>query len=151
MEWLLDHQAEAWLLLALVLGAAEIASADLILLMLAFGSLAGAGSAVAGLNGVLQVVVAGLVSVACLALLRPNLVARLHGGPTLQTGAAALPGKQAVVLEAVGPIDAGRVKVGGEVWSARSAGPVLDPGSLVTIEAVQGATLLVSPRAEPGA
>jgi membrane-bound serine protease (ClpP class) len=60
----------------------------------------------------------------------------------VRTGVEAMVGELA---EALGPLDpAGRVRVRGEIWNARSTGPVPN-GSAVRIEAVEGLTLLVTP------
>ena len=116
MDWLGDHLWAGWLALALVLGAAELASLDLVLLMLAVGAIAGAISAGIGLALVLQVLIAAGASVAMLALVRPNLVRRLHTGPDLQLGHGKVVGRQALVTEVVTSIDPGRVKLAGEIW-----------------------------------
>jgi membrane protein implicated in regulation of membrane protease activity len=57
---------------------------------------------------------------------------------------AALVGKQALVLEQVDG-RGGRVKIGGEVWSARSydGESVLEAGRTVAVLEIEGATALV--------
>ena len=62
----------------------------------------------------------------------------------IRTGAAALVGATAVVLERVDP-NGGRVKIGGEVWSARAfdEAQVLEPGTQVEVVEIEGATALV--------
>ena len=55
-----------------------------------------------------------------------------------------MPGTRAVVLERVDDLG-GRVKIGGEVWSARSFldGEVYEPGARVEVAKIDGATALV--------
>jgi membrane protein implicated in regulation of membrane protease activity len=65
--------------------------------------------------------------------------------PEFRTNAPALVGEEALVLQAVDR-DSGQVKVGGDVWSARSAAPqdVFEPGDRVVVESVHRTFLNVS-------
>ena len=62
----------------------------------------------------------------------------------LRTGTAALTGAKAVVLQRV-DADGGRVRIGGEEWSARAYmdGEVYEPGDRVEVVKIEGATALV--------
>ena len=62
----------------------------------------------------------------------------------MRTGTAALVGASAVVVERV-DAHGGRVKIGGEIWSARTLDgeQVLEPGTNVQVAEIQGATALV--------
>ena len=62
----------------------------------------------------------------------------------IRTGTAALEGTKAVVLVRV-DASGGRVKIGGEVWSARAydESQVLEPGARVEVMKIEGATALV--------
>ena len=53
-----------------------------------------------------------------LALVRPALVKRLHTGPELQLGHGKLVGSQGVVTERITGLQAGRIKLAGEIWTA---------------------------------
>jgi membrane protein implicated in regulation of membrane protease activity len=147
MDWLGDHLWAGWLALAVALGAAELASLDLILLMLAAGAIVGALSAVIGLPIVLQILLAGGASVAMLALVRPNVVKRLHTGPDLQLGHGKLVGRQALVTEDVTSLNPGRVKLAGEIWSAEpyDESLTIKAGETVEVLAMKGATVFVHP------
>jgi membrane protein implicated in regulation of membrane protease activity len=143
MQFLRDNQWVLWLALSVGLAAAELVSLDLILLMLAVGALGGA--VVAAVHGpvILQVLVALAVSLGMLTFVRPNVVHRLHRGPELTTGHAALVGKQAIVLETV-DARTGRIKLRGQIWSARSVDEsVIAPGSTVDVYEIDGATAVV--------
>ncbi len=146
MNWLSDHQWQTWLIAALVLAGAELATLDLTLLMMAVGAAAAALIAALGLNVVAQVLGAVVVSVALLGFVRPNIVRRLHAGPTLQNGPEALVGRSGLVLERV-TAHAGRVKLRGEVWSARTfdESVVVEPGEKVSVAQIDGATAVVYP------
>jgi membrane-bound serine protease (ClpP class) len=60
----------------------------------------------------------------------------------VQTGSEAMVGQEAEVVEAGDPY--GRVRIRGELWSARSAAP-LRVGERVEVTAVDGLTLEVAP------
>ena len=135
-----------WIVVAGVLGLAELHTVTLVLGMLAVAALPAA--VVAALDGspVAQVATFAVASVLLLGVVRP--VARRHrrsvGG--LRTGTAALVGRQGVVVSAVDD-HAGQVRIGGEVWSARlyAPGPPASAGATVDILAIDGATALVLP------
>ena len=146
MDWIRDHAWETWLALTLILGVAELASMDLILLMLAVGALVGMLVSL-GAGFAVSAIAAAIASVACLALVRPALVKRLHSGPELSLGHGKLVGQQGVVTERITEHEPGRVKVGGEIWSAKpyDESSAIDPGSTVEVLEIRGATVYVHP------
>jgi membrane protein implicated in regulation of membrane protease activity len=141
-DWFEDWQA--WLALAILLGVAELFSLDLVLLMLAGGALVGVVVALLGLPVAVQVIAAVAASVGMLALVRPSVVRRLHTGPELTLGHAALVGKQGVVVSEVSA-DAGQVRINGELWTARPYDEtrVIPQGARVDVLQIKGATALV--------
>jgi membrane protein implicated in regulation of membrane protease activity len=147
MDWLSDHLAGVFLGLAILLGIAEMASLDLVLAMLALGALAGMITALLGAGFAVSAIAAALASVACLALVRPTLVKRLHSGPELSLGHGKLVGQQGVVTERITGFDSGRVKLAGEIWSAKpyDESLVIEPGSTVEVLEIRGATAYVHP------
>jgi membrane protein implicated in regulation of membrane protease activity len=147
MEWLGDNLWAGWLALAVALGAAELLSLDLILLMLAVGCIAGAITGVLGAAVILQVLVAGVASIAMLAAVRPNLIKHLHSGPDLQLGHGKVVGREALVTEDISSHQPGRVKLAGEIWSARPYDDTLTikAGETVEVLAMKGATVFVHP------
>jgi membrane protein implicated in regulation of membrane protease activity len=85
-------------------------------------------------------------SLATLAIVRPIAIAHLKV-PQIRTGAAALVGKQAIVLERIANHEGvGCVKIEGEVWTARSLDDdeVIEPGTRVEVVQIKGATALVT-------
>jgi membrane protein implicated in regulation of membrane protease activity len=150
MEWLGDHLAAAWLILAVALGVAELVSLDLVLIMVAVGAIVGALAAAASFPVLLQVLLAAGSSAAMLALVRPNLVKKLHQGPDLVTGTGKLVGQQGIVTEALSAHQPGRVKVAGEIWSAcpYDESLTIAPGATVEVFAIRGATAYVHPVGE---
>ena len=147
MEWFQDHMWEAWLGLAILLGVAEMFSLDLILGMLAVGALAGMVTAALDANVAVQILAAAAASIAMLALVRPSMVMRLEGGPTLRLGHDKLVGLQGIVTEQVSAHDHGRIKLGGEIWTAAPYDDslIIAPGETVEVFQIRGATAYVHP------
>jgi membrane protein implicated in regulation of membrane protease activity len=112
-------------------------------------ALAAAGTAALGFGLFAQLIVFAVVAVAGLVVVRPLVrrQVRPRYGPQYRFGVAALVGRQArVVQEVTG--HAGRVRIGGEEWSARSYDEtlVIPAGSTVDVIEIEGATALVYPR-----
>ncbi|MFI8294309.1 NfeD family protein [Streptomyces nigra] len=134
-----------WLVGATALGIGLVITAMPELGMLAVGAVAAA--LVAGFfdgDAVAQVVAFVVVSTALIAVVRP--IANRHRAqqPQLATGIDALKGKQAVVLERV-DASGGRIKLAGEVWSARAldTGRTYEVGQEVDVVDIEGATAIV--------
>lgn len=147
-DWIRDNLWAAWLSGGILLGVAEMFSLDLFLAMLAVGALAGMGTAFLTDSFVAQALVAAAVSIAMLAVVRPSLAKRLHGGPELVLGNARLVGLSAVVTEPITALGPGRVNLDGETWSA-VAEEDLEIGDRVEVVEVRGATVLVRPPTLP--
>lgn len=147
MDWIRDHAWETWLALSIILGVAEMASMDLVLLMLAGGALVGMLAAIAGLPVVVQAIAASVSALAALALVRPAMAKRLHGGPELSLGHGKLVGRQGVVTERVTALAPGRIRLAGEIWTAEPYDEtlVLEPGTTVEVLQIRGATAVVHP------
>jgi membrane protein implicated in regulation of membrane protease activity len=91
----------------------------------------------------LQLVVFIGASLASVAFLRPLARRHLHLPAISRTGTAALVGARAVVTARV-DANGGRVRIGGEEWSARSYDEgVYEPGARVEVVQIEGATALV--------
>lgn len=112
--------------------------------MFAVGAVAAA--VVAGLGGglVAQVVVFALVSTALVLVVRPLARRSQQSRLEHRTGIDALKGRQAVVLERVDG-SGGRIKLAGEIWSARALddGTSYEPGQQVDVVEIDGATAVV--------
>jgi membrane protein implicated in regulation of membrane protease activity len=134
-----------WAVVAVALAVGEIFTPGLFFLgPVALAAVASAIVAAAGAGWVVELVVFAAGSLASLALLRPVARAHLRLPTAIRTGTAALVGARALVLERV-DANGGRVKLGGEVWSARAfdESQVLEPGTTVSVAEIQGATALV--------
>jgi membrane protein implicated in regulation of membrane protease activity len=138
-----------WIILAAVLGVAEMLTLTAALGLLSVAALAAAAAAALGGDAFAQLVSFAVVAVAGLALVRPLIrrQLRVRMGPQHRFGVAALVGRQArVVQEVTG--HTGRVRIGGEEWSARAYDEtlVIPPGATVDVIQIEGATALVYPR-----
>jgi membrane protein implicated in regulation of membrane protease activity len=134
-----------WMIAAGVLAVGEILTLGFFLGPVALAAVAAAVVALAGAGLAIQWIVFIAVSVASLLVLRPIARRHLRTPARLRTGAAALVGARAVVLERVDG-DGGQVKIGGEVWSARAFDEdhAFEPGTRVEVLKIDGATALVS-------
>ncbi|WP_406156151.1 NfeD family protein [Streptomyces sp. NBC_00882] len=133
-----------WLVGAAALGIPLVVTAMPEFGMLAAGAIAAAIPAGLGADIVVQVLVFAVVSVALIAVVRPIATRHRSQRPQLVTGVDALKGKQAVVLERVDNAG-GRIKLAGEVWSARSldTGRAYEVGQEVDVVDIEGATAIV--------
>jgi membrane protein implicated in regulation of membrane protease activity len=88
-----------------------------------------------------------LTSALGLGVARPFALRHVRQPPLLRSGTAALVGRPAIVLEEVTG-HTGRVRIGGDVWSARAYDEtlVIPAGKTVDVMHIEGATALVYPR-----
>ena len=148
MEWLF------WIGGALLLVVIETVTADLTFLMIAGGALGGGLTSFLGGPLWAQVVVFACVSTLLLFAVRPWAKRRLAATtPQMKTNVDALIGRSATTITAV-DAGGGRVRLGGEEWSARLAPTVqgttrLEAGASVTVTEIDGAVAVVAPAAAP--
>lgn len=137
--------AVIWLIIGGLLVVAELLSGEFVLLMLGGGALAAGGVSLLVGGPVVGAVVFAVVSVLLLFAVRPALRRRLDRGvdPAVMHHRALL-GSTAVAVSRVDE-HGGRVKIGGDLWSARASdghGPI-EPGAKVTVLSISGATAVV--------
>jgi membrane protein implicated in regulation of membrane protease activity len=137
----------AWLVLAALLGVAELMTTTLAFGLLAVAAVVAAVVGGVGLGLPFQIAAFAVAAGTGLGVVRPLAVRHIKQPPLLRTGTSALVGRPATVTEEV-TVLAGRVRIGGEVWSARSydEAQVIPVGSTVDVFAIEGATALVHPR-----
>ncbi|MEI2818868.1 MAG: NfeD family protein [Marmoricola sp.] len=145
MNWIGQHMWQSWLIAAGVLTIVEIFSLDFVFLMFAVAALVAMLAALMGLPVLVQVIVAMLSALALLALFRPSLLRALHRGPELLVGPAALVGRRAHALSALSATAPGRVKIGGDEWTAIPDTPEGSIPAQATLEvvAIDGAMAVV--------
>src|SRR5271155_687487 len=137
-----------WLIAAGALGVGEMHQGGFYLGPFAAGALIAALFALIGVGTGASAVIFLVASVLVFLTLRP--IARRHRRmpPPMRTGAAALVGRRAIVLERIANDEGvGCVKIDGEVWTARSydEDQILEPGQRVDVVEIRGATALVMP------
>ena len=136
-----------WLVLAAVLGVAEIMTTTLAFGLIAVGAVVAGVVGVAGAGLPFQLIAFAVASAAGLGVVRPIAVRHIKQPPLLRTGTSALVGRSAKVVEEITD-DGGKVRIGGELWSARpyNESQAIPVGSTVDVFAIEGATALVHPR-----
>jgi membrane protein implicated in regulation of membrane protease activity len=134
-----------WMIAAGVLAIGEIGTLGFFLGPIAVAATLAAIVAVAGAGLAAQWIVFIVASLGSLLVLRPIARRHLKTPARLRTGAAALVGGPATVLERVDR-NGGQVRIGGEVWSARAYDDddSFEPGARVEVMKIDGATALVA-------
>ncbi|MFJ6936363.1 NfeD family protein [Streptomyces sp. NPDC101132] len=133
-----------WLIGAAGLGIPLVLTAMPEFGMFAVGALAASVTAALGAGVTGQVLVFTAVSVALIAVVRPIANRHRSQRPEFASGVDALRGRTAVVLERVDGTG-GRIKLAGEIWSARTldADASFEPGRQVDVVEIDGATAVV--------
>lgn len=134
-----------WAIVAAALAVGEIFTPGLFFLgPIALAAVIAGLVALVGAAAWLQFVVFIAAAAASVGLLRPLARRHLHVPEISRTGTAALVGAPAVVTTRV-DANGGRVRIGGEEWSARSYvdDAVYEPGTRVEVVRIDGATALV--------
>jgi membrane protein implicated in regulation of membrane protease activity len=137
-----------WTIIAVAFTLGELHTNSFYLAPFAVGGAIAAVLAAAGAGGLVAVIAFVAAAILFLLLLRPLAMRRRHNVPSLRTGAAALVGQPALVLERIANREGvGTVRIGGEVWTARSydENEVIPAGEQVEVVEIRGATALVMP------
>jgi membrane protein implicated in regulation of membrane protease activity len=135
-----------WLVVACLLGLGEMHQGAFYLAPFALGAALAAVVALLGVGAPLSVVVFAAGSGIVFTTLRPVAQRHRRMPPSIRTGAAALVGKPALVLERIANDEGvGCVRIDSEVWTARSYDEheVFDAGERVEVVEIRGATALV--------
>ena len=134
-----------WIIAAGVLAVGEIATLGFFLGPIAIAATLAAIVALVGGGLALQWLVFIAASLGSVLVLRPIARRHLKTPASLRTGAAALVGGPATVIQRVDR-DGGQVRIGGEVWTARSydEDDAFEPGARVEVMKIDGATALVA-------
>lgn len=138
-----------WLIVAMGFGVVELLSLTLDLGLIAAAALVASLVAAVGLGIGFQFVAFAAFAVLLVFFVRPVARRHLQRGPAVRSGTAALVGRQGLTLTEVNKFT-GRVRIGGEEWSARAYDPtlVIPAGNTVDVFVIEGATALVHPEAE---
>ena len=135
-----------WLIAAGALAAAEVLTLTLVLGMLSVAAVAGALIAGLGAPAAVQVAAFAGGAVLLLGVVRPVARRHRHMPAAIRTGTDALIGKRGVALTEI-TARAGQVRIGGEIWSARTYDEqhIIAAGASVDIAQIDGATAVVLP------
>ena len=136
-----------WLIAACVFGIGEMLTTGFFLAPFALGAGLAALADAVGAGGIASWIVFVLVSVLTLSIVRPIAKSHMKMPPQIRTGAAALIGQQAILLERIANDEGvGCVKIDGEVWTARAydEDEVIEAGTRVQVVQIKGATALVT-------
>lgn len=134
-----------WLVLLIVLVVVEASTAQLVTIWFAVGSLAALISSLFGAEIYLQWIIFVAVSAVALAVTRP-LVKKLTKNKVQPTNADRCIGQTAIVIQEIdNDAASGQVKIGGAVWTARSAdGEKIAADEKVKIEKIDGVKVIVT-------
>jgi membrane protein implicated in regulation of membrane protease activity len=136
-----------WLIVAVVFAVAEVINLSFYLFPFAIGA---AGAALVGIAGggiAIELVTFAVLTGVSFTIVRPIARRHINMPPQIRTGTAALIGRTGIVTERiVNDEGVGRVRIDGEVWTARAydEDKVIEPGVRVHVMEIKGATALVS-------
>ncbi len=135
-----------WLVLLIVFAGIEGATAGLISIWFCAGSLVALFAAWLNAGLMVQIGLFAIVSVLTMAILRPMAGKWIQPAPE-KTNADRILEADAMVIETIHNIEAsGQIKVGGAIWTARSAsGEIIPEGTLVRVERIEGVKAIVTP------
>ncbi|MDO5809119.1 MAG: NfeD family protein [Lachnospiraceae bacterium] len=145
-----DMQAVAWLVLLVVMLAAEAVTLGLTTIWFAAGALAAFLFALAGANLLIQILAFFVVSAILLFAMRP-VASKWLNKDRVRTNAESLVGKTAVVTEPINNLaGTGQVQVQGQYWTARAVSDQVQitKDARVVIEKISGVKLIVKEEKE---
>ncbi len=134
-----------WLVLLIAFAGIEGLTAGLVSIWFCLGSLAALFAAWLGGSLMVQIALFAIVSVIAMAVIRP--LARKWIQPRrAKTNADRILEEEGVVTETIDNLNAsGQIKVGGAIWTARSAtGDVIPQGTLVQVDRIEGVKAIVT-------
>ncbi|MEA4920724.1 MAG: NfeD family protein [Clostridiaceae bacterium] len=134
-----------WLIAVIFLVVLEAATLGLTCIWFALGALVGLLASLLGMSFFAQIVIFVVVSGLCLIMLKPFATKHLFTNRTA-TNADRVIGATGIVVEAINNEEAkGLVKVGGQIWTARSIDSKVSipEGVHVLIRKIDGVKLLV--------
>lgn len=136
-----------WVFAAVVLAIGEMATVSFFMLPFAIGCAVAAVASLLGVSLVWQLFLFALVSVICLAALRPFAHKVTESAEPQRSGIDRFIGAKGVVSTTIEPHSSGLVKVAGEEWSAKSWDPNYGilASTNVDVIRVDGTYLIVAP------
>jgi membrane protein implicated in regulation of membrane protease activity len=136
-----------WLIVAVVFAVAEVVNLSFYLFPFAIGAAGAALVGVAGGGIAIELITFAVLTGVSFTVVRPIARRHINMPPQIRTGTAALIGRTGIVTErVVNDEGVGRVRIDGEVWTARAydEDQIIEAGTRVHIMEIKGATALVS-------
>jgi membrane protein implicated in regulation of membrane protease activity len=136
-----------WLIVAVVFAVAEVINLSFYLFPFAIGAAGAALVGVAGGGIAVELVTFAVLTGVSFTVVRPIARRHINMPPQIRTGTAALIGRTGIVTERiVNDEGVGRVRIDGEVWTARAYDEdnIIEQGVRVHVMEIRGATALVS-------
>lgn len=144
VEFITSNTTIFWLAATIIFAIIEAATAGLITIWFAGGSLAALIVAFFTNSLIIQIVVFLVVSVCLLVFTRKIFVEKLETGKA-KTNIDALIGKEVIVIKKIEPLTSGQVRINDIEWKAESFdnNQTIEVGSHVIIQAVEGVKVKV--------
>jgi membrane protein implicated in regulation of membrane protease activity len=136
-----------WLIVAVVFAVAEVINLSFYLFPFAIGAAGAALVGVAGGGIAIELITFAVLTGVSFTVVRPIARRHINMPPQIRTGTAALIGRTGIVTERiVNDEGVGRVRIDGEVWTARAydEDQIIEQGVRVHVMEIKGATALVS-------
>lgn len=133
---------EIWAIIAVGCIIVECATVDFTFLMLSGGAFAGAVTSAANGTLTIQVAVFSVVAILLLLIVRPWIKEHFNARESTTGSVQAQIGKPAQTLTSV-DATSGRVKIGGDEWSARTNGEQIAEGTDVVVLDIDGVQAVV--------
>lgn len=148
IEWIFDNFWSFWLIMMLLLISVQVVTGEMTFLLMAAGALTAIVADVLGAPLYVQFIITAVISIASLLWLRSFDTKRKANdtGPS-PWSVNRYVGRVGEVTQEV-TVSQGMVRIGNEIWSARTYDPVPIPAeSPVVIQQIEGAIVWVAPSA----
>lgn len=136
-----------WFVIAALLGIVLVFTVEITFAMLAVGALVAGVAMLLGVPWPFGILIFALVSAVLTFALRKPMMRKFKSEAPVTTGTAALVGEKARAIDKV-TTTSGRVKLKGEVWTARTREGEVAEDAYARVVAIEGATAIVAPEQE---
>lgn len=132
-----------WIIILIISGLVEVATASLVSIWFVVGALVSMILTFANFSMGIQILGFILGSLFTFIVIRPRLIKYIRS-PKIATNNDKLIGQLGEVVDEIGELENGKVKIQGQIWTARSLdGKSINLGELVLVEGIEGVKLLV--------
>lgn len=139
---------QIWLIISGIFFVMEMMTVGFLVFWFGIGALLAAVVSILTDNIIIQTTVFVISSTLLLFLTKP-LVKKLSRSDKVQTNAYSIIGKKGIVTREINSKKGiGQVKIGSEIWTAKSSSPILE-GTEIIVKEIDGVKVIVEPIAEP--